>query len=120
MGLQHLGGELERIRLGIDDNRFASSASYYLGEGHPVRRWDQDLISWIDEGDYPVEDRLLAPCRYDHLGRLVARAGLFLKVIDDRLLQLERAGCRCISGEILLDCSKSGLLYIVGSRKIRL
>src|SRR5436190_23988295 len=104
----------------MDKNRIRSNEPGDVGEGYPVGRWDDYVISLIEESGKDIEYGVLAANIDKTFGVGILRPKITRMFLDNGFLQLfDAAGCRVFC-EVRLNRADSGLLHIFRRREVGL
>jgi hypothetical protein len=115
------GGEIAGGQAGRHLDRNAAGEADALRVSGPVRRGQQHLIAWVEQGRERLVDRLLAAVGHQHLTDADVVAGVARGLGDDRLLQLGQApGGRVVVHLRVAAGGDGGLDDHVRGREVRL
>ena len=88
-------------------------------KGYPVRRRNDDVVSFVDDCPKTLKIACLPPMFTRH-SEVVFGAEIARMLLDDRFLQIADSARRRVFGEVRVDGSDAGLPDIFRGRKVRL
>ena len=121
-GLELLRGHLVALSLVREHlDGYSAGQSDRLRVGRPVRRREQHLVPGIEDGREGLVDRLFAPVRDEHLGRLHVVPGVAAGLVGDGLLELGEPSGRRVAVVAGVAAGLDGRLHdVVGGGEVRL
>ena len=87
---------------------------------HPVGRWKDDLVPWVDQGEHHIGQALLGPGAYHDLIGRVLESVVSLKFLDDRVAHMGCARHWRIVGVVRVNGVDARLLHLRWRIEIRL